>query len=225
MLTHYRYYASLGAVGDFSDALILFAFARQTAVDVDNKSYYYECLADLAVGRKSEELEMQVAVLGSQGFTTRREVDTAYRYFGIDPSHAIHLNDEHIIGTFKSRLSDVSAAMVEDTRRQLRIIGEARDSAVIRAEAAGALETYEQALSWLDLSHDQADDFVPTMVSLKVCLLCHCLLHFSASLYNELTVCRPQTIQAPWKQHAKPFSSSLNTVTATDCVSTSRTAI
>jgi ubiquitin carboxyl-terminal hydrolase 25/28 len=164
------YYASLGAIGDFSDPLILFAFARQTAVDVENRSYYYECLQDLAVGRKSEELEMQVAMLGSQGFTSRREVDAAYRYFGIDPIHAIHINDDHIVGTFKSRLSDMSPSMAEETRRQLRIIGDSRDSATIRAEAADALETYPQALSWLDLTHDQADDFVVTMVSLKACL-------------------------------------------------------
>ncbi|KAH8727110.1 hypothetical protein GQ44DRAFT_612430 [Phaeosphaeriaceae sp. PMI808] len=161
------YYASLGAVGDFSDALILFAFAQQTAVDVESRSYYYECLQDLAVGRKSEELEMQVAVLGSQGFTTRREVDAAYQYFGIEPLHAAHLNDDHIIGTFKSRLSDMSPSLAEETRRQLRIIGAARGSQAINAEAAGALETYEQALSWLDLSETQADDFVPTMVTMK----------------------------------------------------------
>jgi ubiquitin carboxyl-terminal hydrolase 25/28 len=162
------YYAILGAVGDFSDALVLYAFARQAATDEENRSYYFECLQDLAVGRKSEELEMQVAMLGSQGFTSRREVDAAYRYFGIDPVHANHINDDHIIGTFKSRLSDMSPSMAEETRRQLRIIGEARNSASIRAEAADALETYEQAISWLDLSPDQADDFVVTMVSLKV---------------------------------------------------------
>jgi ubiquitin carboxyl-terminal hydrolase 25/28 len=162
------YYASIGALGDFSDPLILFAFARQAAVDETNRSYYFECLQDLAVGRKSEELEMQVAMLGSQGFTSRREVDTAYRYFGIDPIHANHINDDHIIGTFKSRLSDMSLSMAEETRRQLRIIGEARNSASIRAEAADALETYQQALSWLDLTDKQPDDFVVTMVSLKV---------------------------------------------------------
>lgn len=164
-----RCYAGLGAVGDFSDALILFAFARQTAVDLENRSYYYECLQDLAIGRKSEELEMQVAFAGSRGFTSRKEVEGAYRYFGIEPAHALHINDEHIIGTFKSRLSDMSPSLAEETRRQLRIIGDARDSATIRAEAADALETYQQALSWLDLTDEQADDFVPTMVSLKVC--------------------------------------------------------
>lgn len=146
----------------------MFAFARQTAVDMEYRSYYYECLKDLAMGRKSETLEMQVAMLGSQGFTSRREVDDAYRYFGIEPSHAIHLNDEHIIGTFKSRLSDISPSLVEETRRQLRMIGDARNSTTIQAEASNALETYEQALSFLDLTHEQQDDFVPTMVSLKV---------------------------------------------------------
>ncbi|KAF2827247.1 cysteine proteinase [Ophiobolus disseminans] len=157
----------LGAVGDFSDALILFAFARQTAVDVGNRSYYYECLKDLAIGRKSEELEMQVALAGSQGFTSRREVEDAYRQFGIQPAHAVHINDEHIIGVFRSRLADVSPSQGEVARRQLRIIGDARNSALIRAEASDALETYEQALSWLDMSPDQADDFIETMVSVK----------------------------------------------------------
>jgi ubiquitin carboxyl-terminal hydrolase 25/28 len=154
-------------VGDFSDALILFSFARQTAVDMEARPYYYECLQDLAVGRKSEELGMQVAVMGSQGFTSRREVDAAYQYFGIEPGHAVHINDEHIIGFFKSRLSDTGPSMADELRRQLRVIGEARGSASIRAEAADALETYQQALSWLDLSPDQADDFVVVMVSLK----------------------------------------------------------
>ncbi|KAH3910600.1 hypothetical protein HBH56_143770 [Parastagonospora nodorum] len=160
-------YAALGAVGDFSDALILFAFAQQIVVDVESRSYYYECLQDLAVGRKSEELQIQVATYGSQGFTSRRELDAAYKSFGIEPAHAKHLNDEHIIGTFRSRLSDISPHMAEDARRQLRIIGDARNSETIRAEASDALETYEQALSWLDLTEEVADDFVVTMVSLK----------------------------------------------------------
>ncbi|KAL5114379.1 ubiquitin-specific protease ubp2 [Pleosporales sp. CAS-2024a] len=161
------FYAGIGAVGDFSDALILFAFAQQTAVDVENRAYYYECLSDLAVGRKSEELQMQVAMYGSQGFASRRELDAAYRSFGIEPAHAVHLNDEHIIGTFRSRLSDISPHMADEARRQLRIIGDARNSDAIRAEASDAMETYEQALSWLDLTAEQADDFIPTMVALK----------------------------------------------------------
>lgn len=141
---------------------------------MENRSYYFECLQDLANGRKSEELQVHVATLGSQGFYSRREVEAAYRYFNILPEHAIHLNDDHIIGSFKSRLSDMSPSMAEETRRQLRIIGDARNSTIIRDEAAAALETYEQALSWLDLTQDQPDDFVVTMVSLKV--RCRCLV-------------------------------------------------
>jgi ubiquitin carboxyl-terminal hydrolase 25/28 len=137
-------------------------------MDEPARSYYYECLQDLAVGRKSEALEMQVAMLGSQGLTSRREVDAAYQYFGIEPAHGVLINDEHIIGVFKSRLSDTGPSQVDEARRQLRVIGDARNSDMIRAEAADALETYGQALSWLGLSPDQADDFVVTMVSIKV---------------------------------------------------------
>lgn len=162
------YYASLGAVGDFDDALILFAFSRQSALDIENKSYYFECLQDLAAGRKSEELGMQVAMLASQGLTTKREAERAYQYFGIDPSHAGIISDEHIIGSFRSRLSDISLIQAEEAKKQLRVLGDVRDSDRIRAEASGSIETYSQAMAWFDLDHDTADDFVQTMYSVKV---------------------------------------------------------
>jgi ubiquitin carboxyl-terminal hydrolase 25/28 len=149
----------------------LYAFARQNAVDLENRSYYYECLKAIAVGRKSEALGMHVAMLGSQGFNTKSDVNAAYWHFGINPAHVMHINDEHIVGVFKSRLSDEGPSSADMTRTQLRIIGDARNSALLRAEASGALETYQQALSWLDLTEGQADDFVPTMYALKVSLL------------------------------------------------------
>ena len=40
----------------------------------------------------------------------------------------------------------------------------------IRAEAAEAIETEEQALSWLNLDNNTSDDFVQVMFSLKVWL-------------------------------------------------------
>ncbi|KAI1541322.1 ubiquitin C-terminal hydrolase [Pyrenophora tritici-repentis] len=122
------YYASLGAVGDFDDALILFAFSRQCALDIENKSYYFECLQDLAAGRKSEVLGMQVAMLASKGVTTKRETERAYQYFGIDPTHAGVISDDHIIGCFRSRLSDISLIQAEEARKQLRVLGDVRDS-------------------------------------------------------------------------------------------------
>jgi len=168
ILTLGSYYASLGAVGDFDDALILFAFSRQSALDIENKSYYFECLQDLAAGRKSEVLGMQVAMLASKGVTTKREAERAYQYFGIDPNHAGVIGDDHIIGSFRSRLSDISLIQAEEAKKQLRVLGDVRDSDRIRAEASGSIETYTQAMAWFELEHDAADDFVQTMYSLKV---------------------------------------------------------
>ena len=121
------------------------------------------------MGRKSEVLGMQVGILASQGFTSRRDLEAAYRYFGIDPRHASVISDEHIIGTFRARLADISPTLVEETRRKLRTLGDARNSDKIRAEAAEAIETEEQALSWLDLDKDNAtEDFVQAMFAFKV---------------------------------------------------------
>jgi ubiquitin carboxyl-terminal hydrolase 25/28 len=162
------YYAGLGAVGDFSDELLLFAYQRQMAVDSANAPYYFECLQDLALGRGSESLQDQVAILASQGRFKRSEVALAYRYFDMNPAHADILNDAHITGVFRSRLGDISPATAEESRRQLRIIGYARGSNDIIQAASDTIETYEQALSWLDMEKSHADDFVPTMYASKI---------------------------------------------------------
>ncbi|KAF2466740.1 cysteine proteinase [Lindgomyces ingoldianus] len=161
------YYAGLGAVGDFSDALLLFAYARQVAVDLANSMYYFEALRAIAVGRKSNMLEEQVQMLASQGQADRKEVEKAYRWFGLDERHSSLLSDDFIIGQFKARLADIPPAQVEAARNNLRTIGYARQSEKIQNEASNAIETYEQALSWLDLDPGQPDDFVMTMYTLK----------------------------------------------------------
>ena len=113
-------------------------------------------------------LETQVSLLASEGLTSKRDLDAAYRYFGIDPAHAGVLHDNHIVGSFRARLSDISPSMADEARKQLRILGDARNSDTIRAEAADAVETFEQAMAWFDLDTSQADDFVTTMFTLKV---------------------------------------------------------
>jgi ubiquitin carboxyl-terminal hydrolase 25/28 len=148
--------------------LILFAFSRQVEVDIANKAYYFECLQDLANGRRSEMLGTQVAVLASQGFVSKRDLERAYQYFGIDPSHANVISDEHVIGSFRARLSDISPLQVDEARKQLRVLGDARNSDNIRAEAAGSIETYEQAIAYFETEHDTQDDFITTMYTLKV---------------------------------------------------------
>lgn len=136
MLKLDRYYASLGALSSFSDDLLLFSYDRQVDSDPKNSSYYFECLQDLAKGRKSETLETKVMMLASQGQTNRKDVENAYAYFGIDPKHASELSDSLIIGQFKSRLQDISPAQEAETREMLRTIGQARHSSDILAEAS-----------------------------------------------------------------------------------------
>lgn len=113
-------------------------------------------------------LETRVQIFASQGYSNRREVEEAYRFIGMDPSHAQQINDDHIIGQFRSRLADISPSAVAETRNALRIIGLARKSKQIEEEATNAIETYSQALSWLGLMEDQPDDFVITMYTIKV---------------------------------------------------------
>jgi ubiquitin carboxyl-terminal hydrolase 25/28 len=163
-----RYYASLGAVGDFTDSLIHFAFRRQCIVDKANAPYYLECLQDLAVGRNSDKLQMEVATLASQGIPNRRDLDAAYRYIGMEPAHGSSLSDEFIINQVRARLPDISQPEREELRRQLRIVGDARNSEAMRREASETIDTYEEALSWLGLDHSQPDDFVRTMFTIKV---------------------------------------------------------
>ncbi|KAF2814049.1 cysteine proteinase [Mytilinidion resinicola] len=162
------YYAGLGAVGDFSDALLLFAYSRQVETDPVNSAYYFECLKDLAIGRKSSTLEEKVQMLASEGQTSRKEIAAAYAYFNIDPKYVSLLSDDIVIGTFKSRMADMSLVHEEETRQMLRVIGQARGSSKILQEASNAIETYSQALSWFDLDETTADEFVITMFTLKI---------------------------------------------------------
>lgn len=166
--TEHRYFASLGAVGDFVDSLISFAYRRQSEVDKANAPYYLECFQEIAIGRNSDALQYEVAMLASQDTPNRRDLETAYRSLGLDPSHVSNLSDRFIIDQARSRLPDISAPQREEIRRHLRIIGNARQSEEIKREANESIDTYDEALSWLELDHSQPDDFVRTMFAIKV---------------------------------------------------------
>ena len=185
-----RYYAGLGAVSDFADSLILFAYQRQCAVDKINAPYYLTCLEDLARGRDSETLQMEVATLASQGLPKRSEVDMAYRNIGIEPAHGYSLSNEFIINQFRSRLPDIAPKARDDLRRYLRVIGVARDCDAMQREASESIDTYEEALSWLDLDHNQPDDFVRTMFTIKVgtALIYHPSFTFLLILHRPKTI-------------------------------------
>lgn len=113
---------------------MIFAYERQTTWDPENGPYYLECLQDLAEGRKSDELVTKAVLMESEGHFSRKDIPKAYQYFGLDP-RSRELDDETIIGSFRSRVGDAPRQEAE-MRRALRIIGLDRKSARIQSEAA-----------------------------------------------------------------------------------------
>ncbi|KAH6637727.1 ubiquitin C-terminal hydrolase-like protein [Boeremia exigua] len=161
------YFASLGAVGDFADSLVSFAYRRQSAEDEVNAPYYLECFQEIAVGRNSDSLQYEVAMLASKDIPSRRDIETAYRSLGLEPAHGSTLSDRFVIDQARSRFPDISPTQREEIRRHLRVIGNARQSEEIKREASESIDTYDEALSWLELDHSQPDDFVRTMFAIK----------------------------------------------------------
>ncbi|KAL2356052.1 hypothetical protein BJ546DRAFT_969739 [Cryomyces antarcticus] len=162
------YYASLGAVGDFSDTLLGFAYDRQAECDPINVPYYFEALQDLAQGRQSEILQTKVATLASQGQLSRKDIARAYSYFGFDPNHAGAITDDIIISQFHSRLPDVGPSQAEEMREVLRTLGRSRKSRILEQTASGTIETCSQALAWLGAEEYTEDEFIIAMFTIKV---------------------------------------------------------
>lgn len=150
------------------DPLISFAYRRQTETDKVNAPYYLECFQEIATGRNSDILQYEATMLASQDIPNRRELETAYRSLGLEPAHGSTLSDRFIIDQARSRLPDISLPQREEIRRHLRLIGNARQSEEIKREANESIDTYDEALSWLELDHSQPDDFVRTMFAIKV---------------------------------------------------------
>ena len=128
-----RWHAGLGATVDFHDELIEFSYERQLETDPANTPYYLECLQGIAQNRHSENLETKVAIEASQSRISLKDVRAAFNEFGLD-SRAIH-EDETIIGTFQSRISD-APKQEAGIRRALKIIGQSRNSEKIQLVAS-----------------------------------------------------------------------------------------
>ena len=128
------FYAGLGATLDFHDNLIGFAYNQQTDYDPNSTPYYLDCLQGIGRGRASEALETLVAIEASKGKTSLQEVKNAYKDLGLDASF-VSLDDDTIIGTFQSRISD-APRQESDLRRALRIIGQDRSSTKIQHVAS-----------------------------------------------------------------------------------------
>lgn len=159
------YYAGLGAVENFHDDLIKFAYERQVLIDTDNTPYYLECIQGIAAGRNSEELATQVAIEASDEKLSYRDIRAAYKELGLDAR--AQLEDDIILGTFRSRISDAPKQEAE-MRRALKVIGQDRGSQAIQSVASQTVTNYEQALAFLGADKTTSDDFISSMFSVKI---------------------------------------------------------
>ena len=128
-----RFYAGLGAVEDFHDDLLKFAYEQQIDQDSANTPYYLECLQGIAAGRNSEQLQVKVAIEATSDKISRRDVRAAYKELGLD-AKGVHEEDT-IIGIFNSRITD-APKQEPQMRRALRIIGQERECERIQVVAS-----------------------------------------------------------------------------------------
>ena len=161
--------------------MLIFAYEQQISADYSNTPYYLECLQGIAQGRKSEDLQLKVALEATSDKISRRDVRNAYRELILDARESYE--DDTIIGIFNSRITDAPKQEPE-MRRALKVIGQDRESEKIQVVASQgnvnahidgnninivtAVTNYEQALSFLGASHDTADEFIPSMFALRV---------------------------------------------------------
>jgi ubiquitin carboxyl-terminal hydrolase 25/28 len=151
------HYEGLGALHDFSDELIVFAYERQRESDPSNRPYYLECLQGISKGRNSEELQEKSVMAVSMGEHTMSDIEDAYKFFAIDPN--IDFGDEHIIGLYKSRI-DAAPRQKEEARQFLLTIGQARNSERIQEVANDRDMSVDEALEYLNVAQDTPPDSI-----------------------------------------------------------------
>lgn len=151
------HYASLGAVEQFTDDLIAWAYERQCECDPANKPYYLDCLMGIANGRQSSDLELKVVMATSAGQHGLKEIEDAFKFFALDPDKSE--GDDHIIGVYMARI-DSAPRQKDEARQCLKVIASARNSEKIRAVANDQTMSFEEALEFLGVSEDTPSDSI-----------------------------------------------------------------
>ncbi|KAI5842390.1 hypothetical protein DFP73DRAFT_479904, partial [Morchella snyderi] len=166
-IPEHPYYAGIGAVGDFADPLVFWAFERQSACDPDNKPYYFQCLENIAGGRVSEMLNIEVAKARSEGAYTLAELSASYEYFGIGPGK-YNSDETFIIGSFESRVRD-APVHEHQARANLRIIGHAlKSQRILNASDKVSIRDINTAYDWLNVTSATPDDFILSAYKVRV---------------------------------------------------------
>ncbi|RDW73824.1 hypothetical protein BP5796_07266 [Coleophoma crateriformis] len=156
-LEEHPYYANLGATENFTDSYLGWAYDQQVRCDPANKPYYFDCLQDLAKGRKSDDLQEKVVMASSLGELGLQEIENAYKYFSLDP--AATEGDDHIIGVFNSRIQ-AAPLQKDEAKRLLLVIGKARSSEKIQQVANDRTMSPDEALTFLGVTHNTPYDSI-----------------------------------------------------------------
>ncbi|CAG8954152.1 hypothetical protein HYFRA_00005771 [Hymenoscyphus fraxineus] len=160
---HYR---SLGAIYDFTDDYLSWAYDRQRDCDPLNAPYYLDCVSAIANGRKSSDLQTKVVMAISNGEFGLEAIQQAYRFFNVDPDNKE--GDDYIIGLYKSRIES-APRQKEEARNSLLAIGKARDSEKIRAVANDKAMTVTEALDFFQIASNLDSDSIEAVaVSLSM---------------------------------------------------------
>ncbi|TQS37626.1 hypothetical protein Golomagni_01894 [Golovinomyces magnicellulatus] len=151
------YYASLGAVEDFTDELLCWAYDRQCECDPTNKPYYFDCLEDLARGRDSYYLQTKLVVATSAGGYGNKAIEEAYSYFRLHSS--TNESDELIMSLYKSRVNS-EPSQKNHARSCLKIIAKHRNSPSLEALTNDKEMTLDEALEFLGVNIDTSPEFI-----------------------------------------------------------------
>lgn len=179
------YFIALGSPSDLSDDLIIKAYHWQVQTDPQNAPTYLSNLRYIANQRQSDLLETEVVLETSQGRFEVEMLNKAYKAFQLTGREAT-VNDDDIIGSFTATLED-SPAHEHELREYLRIIGIHRNSKMLTDTAQNGkavnrnlytlltrsgivLETYEQALIFLDAGPTTEDEHIQALFAVKVCV-------------------------------------------------------
>jgi hypothetical protein len=139
-------YAGLGIARDFSSDLVMYAFRKQAVWIPEQSAFFYDGVLEVSQKRLSEDMNVNVATLASQGYFTRDEVKEAYRYLGFNDqaknwSTLSVLSDNDILGQFDSRRQNTAKSQESELRHKLRIIAKSRASAMLQSVSENGEES------------------------------------------------------------------------------------
>ncbi|KAI1316680.1 ubiquitin-specific protease ubp2 [Mortierella claussenii] len=147
----YSSLSKLGCITDMSDDIIIDAFRTQLSHDMTMAYTLIDTLVETQQKRKSEKLDVEVAIQKSDGLVTTAQLRAAYRDFEIADSGE-GISDEVLLGLLR-------ASIYSGSKESLAIIARSRNDpaiyALLHPNEEGALGQQEQDDPTMDLFYAQ----------------------------------------------------------------------